>query len=265
MFRDFRTNMKRASDDLDRYGSFSAKRRNTIMAPDSVAIQQYIEEHGFGPKPPPLSRNLSADEFRLYYYDKQTLMEFCRSKGISTFGLKGDLNARIERYLRTGFVTVIQQPKTSSKPDSHTGLSLSKVVSNYKSDPTTRAFFQRHCPGFTGFSALVQKQIKERLAAGEVFTYKDVIDMHKEFLRNKKAEKDSGQAAVVAHNSCQFNQFYIDYSHDKDRKVHSAKEAWELVRDSAGEKTYQRYKDKIEEIRGILVAQELSDIPTTQK
>jgi hypothetical protein len=111
------------------------------MAPDSVAIQQYIEDHGFGPQTPPLSRALSADEFRQHYYDKQTLMEFCRSKGISTFGLKEELNTRIEHYLRTGIVTVVQPPKRSSRPDSETGLSLSKVVSN---SPYAAAIFSRN-------------------------------------------------------------------------------------------------------------------------
>jgi hypothetical protein len=125
---------------------------------------------------------------------------------------------------------------------------------NYKSDPATRAFFTKHCEGFTGFSALVQKQIRERLANGETFTYADVIQMHEHFLANKNSAKASGQATTVAHDSCQFNQFYIDYSHDAEPKAHTANAAWMLVRETAGDKTYQRYKARITEIRAILAA-----------
>jgi hypothetical protein len=38
--------------------------------------------------------------------------------------------------------------------------------------------------------------------------------------------------------------------------VHAAKEAWVLIRESPGEKTYQRYKRKIEAIRDILKLEE---------
>lgn len=216
------------------------------------AVRQYIAEYGFGAKTSPLNKTLPADVFKQHYYDKKELMNFCRSIGIPTFGLKNELNIRIEQYLRTGNVTVVRPQKKYKTPDSDTGLSLDKVVANYKSDPATRLFFANHIPGFTGFSALVQKQIKQRLADGDTFTYSDAIEMHKTFLSNKKISKTTS----VAHDSCQFNQFYIDYNRDESAKVHTAKEAWMLVRNSAGEKTYQRYKVKIEEIRSILKTQQ---------
>lgn len=233
------------------HGLFSVNAR-MIRDPQEAAIKQYIADHQFGPQTPPLRKTLSAAVFKQHYYDKQELMDFCRSVGISTCGLKQDLNDRISLFLQTGCVTVVETPKKSSRPDSEMGLSTSQVVVNYKSDPTTRAFFEKHIPEFTGFSALVQKQIKERLAAGEVFTYGDVIEMHQSFLRNKESAKANGTATKVAHESCQFNQFFIDYKHDPDVKVHSNMEAWILVRDSAGEKTYQRYKNRIGEIRAML-------------
>lgn len=221
---------------------------------DAHAIQQYIAEHEFGIAIPALSKSLSADEFKQHYYDKKELMHFCRSVGISAWGQKNDLNGRIELYLRTGQVTVVQPEKKSTRPDSESGLSLNKVVVNYKSDPTTRKFFEQNCPGFTGFSAFVQKQIRTRLAESDTFTYGDVIEMHKIFLQNKQAAKNQGQATKVAHDSCQFNQFNIDYSFDPDPRVHSVQDAWMLVRNTAGEKTYQRYKNEIEKIRSILNA-----------
>ena len=223
---------------------------------ESEAIHQYIAEHGFGTPTPLLDKTLSADVFRQHYYDKKELMDFCRSVGISTSGLKNDLNDRIDVYLRTGSVTVVSPTKRLTTPDSDRGLSLTQRVVNYKSDPTTRAFFQKHLPLFTGFSALVQKQIKQRLSDGESFTYADALDMHQAFLKDKAAFKANGQATVVAHDSCQYNQFFIDYSHDDAPKIHSLKEAWMLVRKSAGAKTYQRYQERISEILGIIAQTE---------
>ena len=149
------------------------------------AVINYIKSNGFGDPIPELTRHLSPEIFRQHYYDKTELMEFCRSFGISTAGLKEDLNERIELFLRTGKKTVIKPVQITSIADSVNGLNLEKRVINYKSDPKTRAFFARHIPQFTGFSALVQKQIKERLKNNEVFTYADAIQMHKDFLSNK--------------------------------------------------------------------------------
>ena len=176
-------------------------------------------------------------------------MAFCRNIGISTTGLKEDLNERIEWFLRTGKKTVIRPVQSTAIADSVNGLKLEKRVINYKSDLKTRAFFAGHIPQFTGFSALVQKQIKERLKNNEVFTYADAIQMHKDFLSNKNSEKKAGKAAKVAHNSCQYNQFSIDYRHDQSPKLHSMTDAWMLVRNSGGAKTYERYKDQIQEIK----------------
>tara|TARA_Y100000588_G_C14268646_1_gene931201 strand:- start:1340 stop:2044 length:705 start_codon:yes stop_codon:yes gene_type:complete len=217
-------------------------------------VKAYIRNNGFGSEKVPITASLSAETFRLHYYSKIELIEFCRSIGISTSGLKNQLNERVEEFLKTGQVSLKPVKKVTTKPDSVIGLSLDKIVVNYKSDPLTRAFFEKHILDFTGFSALVQKKIKQRLACAEKFTYRDAINMHKAFLRDKKEAKTSGIATKVAHDSCQYNQFLIDYRHDETVKIHSAKDAWQLVRDSEGDKTYKRYKDRISEIKAKLTA-----------
>ncbi|MDN5897932.1 MAG: SAP domain-containing protein, partial [Psychrobacter sp.] len=200
----------------------------------------------------PLTKNILVHEFKQRYYDKKELMAFCRLVGISTVGLKSDLNTRIEQYLNTGQITAVKPKKFSIVPDSQSKLSPEKIVVNYKSDLSTRRFFEKNLPEFTGFSALVQKQIKQRLAEGEVFTYGDVLNMHRDFLTKKALTKAEGKPTKVAHNACQFNQFSIDYSYDPSPKVHRINDAWRLVRDYAGDKTYQAYRDRIEKIRIVL-------------
>lgn len=225
------------------------------LGPEDIhAIDLYIRQYGFGIKTPPLTSALPADVFRQHYYDKKELIKFCRSSNIPTGGLKNELNDRIDLFLRTGQVNQVKFSKNKGKPDSEIGLSLDTVVVNYKSDPVTRAFFQKHLPEFTGFSAYVQKWVKERLAHGECLTYGEVIEKHKTYLLEKSQAKSRGAATVVAHNSCQYNQFYIDYAHDPAPKIHSAAEAWQLVRDIAGDKTYEGYKKRVDEIRKLIAA-----------
>jgi hypothetical protein len=219
---------------------------------EKINILAYVKENGFGgfkldTARPRLSCSLSLEEFRLNYYEKRELAEFCRTEGIATSGSKADLNQRIEKYLSTGEISKISDKHATTEPDSRSGLLLDKPVVNYKSDPQTRAFFQKHIPEFKGFSALVQKDLKRKLADGEKLTYRDLIQMHNEFLRFKQLNG----VDRVAHDSCQFNQFQIDYKndHNDDVKIHSVKEAWLLVRNTPGEKTFKRYKETIQSMR----------------
>lgn len=216
------------------------------------AIKLYISQHGFGEKTPPLTVTLDPDIFRQHYYDKKTLITFCRSVGILTTGLKKELNDRIDQFLKTGEIPQVSVHKKPSKADSEIGLSLSMPVIHYKSDPKTRAFFQKHIPEFTGFSAQVQKWVKERLGKNDTLTYGEIIEEHKAYLQRKKHAATQGKAANVAHDSCQYNQFQIDYAHDSETKIHTFREAWKLVRDSAGEKTYARYKQQIDDVRRLI-------------
>ncbi len=174
-------------------------------------IKQRIAQHGFGVTTPKLTKTLSADIFQQHYYDKKTLVLFCKRIGISTTGLKHDLNARIGLFLSTGVITRITPQKNKAKPDSEQGLKLDTRVVYYKSDPETRLFFQQHIPAFRGFSAFVQKWLKERLNRGERFTYAEVIQKHEEHLYNQHQAKVNTKPSIVTHDSCQYNQFCIDY------------------------------------------------------
>ncbi len=126
---------------------------------EAEAIKRYIEKHGFGGPTPLLCTSLSPDIFRQHYYDKKTLVTFCRAIGLPASGQKNDLNHRIELYLRTGEILEATHKKMTTKPDSETGLSLDKQIVFYKSDVVTRQFFEKYIPEFSGFSALVQKSL----------------------------------------------------------------------------------------------------------
>lgn len=223
--------------------------RAEVNVQDFAAIRAYTDQHGFGAKKSPLKRGLSAEHFRAHYYDKNELMDFCREIGIATTGLKEDLNQRVELFLRTGTITrTAPAPKRSGTPDSELGLSLNRVVNHYKSDPATRAFFEKYIPDFTGFKAKILKWIKEQQSANKVFTYGDIIQEYKDLASGKKNDGNH----KVAYESCEMNQFYSDYSADNAKKPHKVADAWVLVRDAAGPKTYTQYKNKIAEIAALL-------------
>ena len=82
-----------------------------------------------------------------------------------------------------------------------------------------------------------------------MFTYAEALSMHVKMLRQKKDAKRSGKVIPVAHDSCQYNQFAIDYKKDLNSKPHNLMDAWYLIRSTLGEHTYDRYKSRIREIQ----------------
>ena len=204
--------------------------------------------NGFGQTRPNLTRHLEPDVFDQHYYPKTVLMSFCRLHDLPVTGNKPELSQRINQFLRDG--TVIN-PVTKHRPcsyDSAKQLTPKTQVKHFKADSATRAFLAEHIPNFK-FSAAIQKWVRCRLANGDFFTYQDIIDQHMRRTNELKAAAKQGRIMPVTHSSCQMNAFYKDYANDKGRlKPHSHREAWILVRDSAGEKTYARYQDEITKI-----------------
>ena len=216
-------------------------------------FHKYIQSNGFGSPREPLTLSISPDVFKQCYYKKNQLMLFCQQHGISTVGSKHDLTRHIDYFLRTGNIKSDSKKPNQGKADSEQTILLNTPVVHYRSDVKTRAFLKNHIPQFTGFSAWVQNKIRERLANGEVFTYADVIQMHLTFLLQKDRAKATGEKMKVAHDSCQYNQFAIDYKNDPNIKPHTLMDAWKLVRDTEGDQTYQRYKNRVNEILSFIV------------
>ena len=211
-------------------------------------FHEYVRTKGFGLPVENLTISMPHDVFIQSYYKKEQLRAFCHQYGLSSAGSKHDLTKRIEYFLRTGSIKHDHRKPIKGRADSQQTIMLDTQVVNYKSDAKTRAFFENNMPDFNGFSAWVQNKIRERLVNGDIFTYADVIEMHRAFLRQKDQAKAMGKPIKVANDSCQFNQFAIDYKNDIHAKPHSLRAAWLLVRDTVGEQTYQRYQNRVIEI-----------------
>ena len=230
------------------------KNTHTSHRKDTLCLlHRYIQSNGFGDPREPLAISMSPDVFKGCYYKKDQLKAFCQQHGISAVGSKHDLTSRIEYFLRTGNDRKNTSKTYKGKSDSEQEITLNTQVVHYKSDAKTRMFLKIHIPRFTRFSAWVQNKIRERLANGDVFTYADVIQMHLEFLSQKDRAKATGEKMKVANDACQYNQFAIDYKYDPDDKPHTLMEAWKLVRDTEGDQTYRRYKNRVNEILSFIV------------
>ena len=73
-----------------------------------------------------LTKNLSPDEFKEYYFLKEDLKDFCRSEGLKVSGSKGELENRIVHYLSTGEKLV----ETSTNHSSNENVSFTRSINN---------------------------------------------------------------------------------------------------------------------------------------
>ena len=91
-----------------------------------------------------LTKNLTSDEFKQYYFLKEELKDFCRSEGLKVSGSKQELENRIIHYLRTG--EELKEPIIKQKPDnSSSEIDLdSKLGENFKCSEDKREFFEEH-------------------------------------------------------------------------------------------------------------------------
>ena len=91
---------------------------------------------------PPLTKKISAADFRAYYWLKAELTAFCRSAGLSTAGSKPEIAERIARFLETGKrdAKASSGAKVTGKmPDRFTRETV--IGQNWRCSEALRAFF----------------------------------------------------------------------------------------------------------------------------
>lgn len=103
---------------------------------------------------PDLTGQLSAQDFRDYYWLKEELLAFCRAQGLSTLGSKAALSARIARFLETGQRRAEEAPTAGQRPAPAAGMPLSftrdsVIGKGWRCSQALRAFLEREIgPGF---------------------------------------------------------------------------------------------------------------------
>ena len=176
-----------------------------------------------------LKRNLSADEFRQYYFLKEELKDFCRQEGLKVSGSKQDLENRIIHYLATG--EKLNEPvekQCKNQPVSEIALD-SKLGVNFKCSEDKRKFFKKHIGESFKFKVVFQKWLKENPDK----TYQDAIDAYFE-IQNSATKTEIGR-------QFQYNQYIRDFFDDNDDKsLDDAVKCWKYKKSLKGHNRYER-------------------------
>lgn len=182
---------------------------------------------------PPLTADLTSEEFRQYYFLKEELKDFLRSEGLKVSGSKSDLEERIIYYLDTG--KSLDNIKTAKKVESIGKISLdAKIGENFKCSEDKRKFFENEIGKNFKFKVAFQKWLKSNPNK----TYKDAIDAYME-IENTKGKAEIGK-------QFQYNQYIRDFfENNTDKTLTDAIECWKYKKSLKGTNKYEASDLKI--------------------
>ena len=178
---------------------------------------------------PKLTKNLTSDEFKQYYFLKEELKDFCRAEGLRVSGSKEDLEKRIIHYLDTG--EKLDGPKVKRNSTETMGeITLdAKLGENFKCSEDKREFFVNHIGKGFKFKVNFQKWLK----ANPDKTYGDAIEAYHEIQNSGKKTEIGGQF--------QYNQYIRDFFNDNDDKsLDDAIACWNYKKSLKGHNRYEK-------------------------
>lgn len=191
---------------------------------------------------PKLKQTTDVSVFKLFYWDKKELVDFCKSHGLSYSGGKIELTQSIEYFLRTGQIKESPKPiRRNGKLDSAETITKTTPVVNYKNDAKTKRFFVGAIGPNFHFNAFLRQFAKTPNMDGSL-TYSDLVAGWYKF---EAAKKTLDQKAPIE-KQFQFNQFQRDfYASNKGKTRAQMLTAWKLVRSVPGQATYAHYLELI--------------------
>lgn len=156
---------------------------------------------------PDLTKDISVESFKDFYWLKEELQSFCRENGMSALGSKIEITNRIEIFLRTGEIKKPQRKSnTNKKLPPQENLSLDTVITeNHRCSQNVRKFFKSVVPKFH-FSTFIQNFIKNNVGK----TYRDVV---KAWNEEEERMKDPSYKRIIA-PQFEYNQFIRDFFAD---------------------------------------------------
>lgn len=179
---------------------------------------------------PELSRDISAEVFRNYYYLKEELVKFCRKYDLQTTGSKQELTDRIAYFLETG-----KRTKTNPKPKST--VNIGDITEDTLIEPNIvcsekhRAFFKERIGKAFSFNVAFQKWLKSN--AGK--TYADAIQAYYAILEEKKKSK------TVIDKQFEYNTYIRDFFADNNgMSLENAIKCWKYKKSLKGHNRYEK-------------------------
>lgn len=157
---------------------------------------------------PALEAAPDSKTFRSFYYLKEELIEFCRTRGLSTAGRKGEITDRVAHYLDTGDAL---SGRTAARPKAKIGIITADALiePNFVCSERHRAFFREQIGA--GFSFLVAFQTWLKSNAGK--TYAQAVEAYWQIAAEKKAEK------TVIGKQFEYNAYIRDFFADNHGKT----------------------------------------------
>lgn len=183
---------------------------------------------------PPLTTDLTCQEFKEYYFLKEELKDFCRANGLKVSGSKNDLEKRIAYFLDTG--NLLNEPKPNQvKAENSAKISLnSKIGENFKCSEDKRQFFEKEIGKSFKFKVNFQRWLKSNPEK----TYKDAIDAYLEIQNSKEKTQIDKQF--------QYNQYIRDFFENNDDKtLEDAIKCWKYKKSLKGHNRYEKSDLKI--------------------
>jgi hypothetical protein len=183
---------------------------------------------------PNLTKDISVERFKDFYWLKEELQSFCRENGLSASGSKIEISDRIELFLRTGEIKIpIRKSKVNKNMEPQVDLSLDTVITeNHRCSQNVRAFFNSVIPKFH-FSTYIQNYFKNNVGK----TYRDVVDA---WYEEEERRKDPSYNKNIA-PQFEYNQFTRDFFADPKNRGKSreeAIEAWNKIKKLPGSNKY---------------------------
>ncbi|MFT4414783.1 DUF6434 domain-containing protein [Fredinandcohnia humi] len=183
---------------------------------------------------PNLTKDISIQSFKDFYWLKEELQAFCRENGISASGSKIEISYRIETFLRTGEIKKPIRKSSINKKIEPQEYSLDTVITeNHRCSQDVRAFFMTVIPKFH-FSTHIQNYFKNN--AGK--TYLNVVDA---WYEEEERKKDPSFKKNIA-PQFEYNQFIRDFFADSKNQGKSRKEAieaWNEIKKLPGSNKYK--------------------------
>lgn len=133
---------------------------------------------------PAIDSTIDAKTFRSYYYLKEELVDFLRSKDLPTSGNKIELTERIAHYLETGEILSLKK-ETKPKQVLQEITEETLIEPNFVCSELHRAFFQEKIGPSFSFLVPFQKWLKENTGK----TYSEAISAYAQILQEKQTKK----------------------------------------------------------------------------
>lgn len=136
---------------------------------------------------PKISKEISGEIFREYYYLKEELVQFCRENNLPVSGGKMELTERIACFLDTGEIPAKIKTKQAKSNRKQTGdINPDSIIEkDFVCSEKHRAFFKEHIGKTFSFNVPFQKWLKTN--SGK--TYQEAIEAYYQILEEKKKSK----------------------------------------------------------------------------